>query len=56
VRLGRIWEAADDEWRAVAMVNGLLADAHAAPWLTRHPEMPEWHLPWAHSTTRWPSA
>jgi predicted RNA-binding Zn ribbon-like protein len=26
------------------MVNGLLADAHAAPWLTRHPEMPEWHL------------
>jgi hypothetical protein len=26
------------------MVNALLADAHASPWLTRHPEMPEWHL------------
>jgi predicted RNA-binding Zn ribbon-like protein len=43
-RLGRIWEAADDEERAVAMVNALLADTHASPWLTRHPEMPEWHL------------
>jgi hypothetical protein len=43
-RLGRIWEAADHERRAVAMVNALLADADASPWLTRHPEMPEWHL------------
>jgi predicted RNA-binding Zn ribbon-like protein len=43
-RLGRIWAVADDEERAVAMVNALLADTHASPWLTRHPEMPEWHL------------
>ncbi|MDT5130826.1 MAG: hypothetical protein QOE41_137 [Mycobacterium sp.] len=43
-RLGRIWESADDEVRAVGQVNTLLADTHAAPWLTRHPEMPEWHL------------
>ncbi|HEX9176627.1 CGNR zinc finger domain-containing protein [Mycobacterium sp.] len=43
-RLGRIWECADDEERAVEQVNAMLADTHAAPWLTRHPEMPEWHL------------
>jgi predicted RNA-binding Zn ribbon-like protein len=43
-RLGRIWEAADDEECAVARINALLADTHAAPWLTRHPEMPQWHL------------
>ena len=43
-RLGRIWEAADDESRAVGGVNALLSDTRAAPWLTRHPEMPEWHL------------
>lgn len=43
-RLGRIWECADDEERTVEQVNALLADTHAAPWLTRHPEMPEWHL------------
>ncbi len=43
-RLGRIWECADDEERAVEQVNALLADTQAAPWLTRHPEMPEWHL------------
>ncbi len=43
-RLGRIWEAADDEARAVGGVNALLSDTRAAPWLTRHPEMPEWHL------------
>lgn len=43
-RLGRIWEAAQDEEQAVAMVNALLADTQASPWLTRHPEMPEWHL------------
>ncbi|QZT63451.1 CGNR zinc finger domain-containing protein [Mycolicibacterium austroafricanum] len=43
-RLARIWEAADDETRAVGQVNALLADTKASPWLTRHPEMPEWHL------------
>jgi predicted RNA-binding Zn ribbon-like protein len=43
-RLGRIWGCAADEERAVEQVNALLADTHAAPWLTRHPEMPEWHL------------
>jgi predicted RNA-binding Zn ribbon-like protein len=43
-RLGKIWAAADDEERAVGMVNALLSDTRAAPWLTRHPEMPEWHL------------
>jgi predicted RNA-binding Zn ribbon-like protein len=43
-RLGRIWDSADDEERAVAQVNALLADTHASPWLTRHPEQPEWHL------------
>lgn len=44
VRIGRIWETADDELRAVDHVNALLSDIHAAPWLTRHAEMPEWHL------------
>lgn len=43
-RLGSIWEAADDENRAVGQVNALLSDTRASPWLTRHPEMPEWHL------------
>ncbi len=43
-RLGRIWAVADDDERTVAEVNALLADTHAAPWLTRHTEMPEWHL------------
>lgn len=43
-RLGRIWAAADDEARAVGQINALLSDTRAAPWLTRHPEMPEWHL------------
>jgi len=43
-RVGKIWVAADDEERAVGMVNALLSDTRAAPWLTRHPEMPEWHL------------
>ena len=43
-RLGKIWEAADDEERAVGQVNALLSDTKAPPWLTRHPEMPEWHL------------
>ena len=27
-----------------AQVNALLSDTKAAPWLTRHPEQPEWHL------------
>ncbi len=43
-RLGRIWAAAEDEIRAVGQINALLSDTRAAPWLTRHPEMPEWHL------------
>ena len=43
-RLGLIWESADDEELAVERVNALLADTHASPWLTRHPEQPEWHL------------
>jgi predicted RNA-binding Zn ribbon-like protein len=43
-RLGKIWEAAEDEVQAVAQVNALLSDTKAAPWLTRHPEQPEWHL------------
>lgn len=43
-RVGRIWECADDEERTVGQVNALLADTQAAPWLTRHAEMPEWHL------------
>jgi len=44
VRLGKIWAVADDEERAVGQVNALLSDTRASPWLTRHPEMPEWHL------------
>jgi len=43
-RLSTIWQTADDEVRAVGQVNALLSDTRAAPWLTRHPEMPEWHL------------
>lgn len=43
-RLGRIWASADQEVRTVAQVNELLADTRAAPWLTRHAEMPDWHL------------
>ena len=43
-RLGRIWAAASDDQHTVDEVNSLLADTHAAPWLTRHPEMPDWHL------------
>jgi predicted RNA-binding Zn ribbon-like protein len=43
-RLGLIWESAGDEEQAVARVNALLADTRARPWLTRHPEQPEWHL------------
>lgn len=43
-RLGGIWAVAEDEERTVDQVNALLSDTRAAPWLTRHPEMPEWHL------------
>ncbi len=43
-RLGRIWDTADDEARTVGQINALLSDTRASPWLTRHPEMPEWHL------------
>ncbi|BBY49236.1 hypothetical protein MARA_27040 [Mycolicibacterium arabiense] len=43
-RLGEIWAVAEDEERTVEQVNALLSDTRAAPWLTRHPEMPEWHL------------
>ncbi|CAN5783495.1 CGNR zinc finger domain-containing protein [soil metagenome] len=43
-RLGKIWSVADDEERTVGQVNALLSDTQASPWLTRHPEMPEWHL------------
>jgi predicted RNA-binding Zn ribbon-like protein len=43
-RLGAIWAAADDEEEAVRLVNALLSETRAAPWLTRHPEMPAWHL------------
>jgi hypothetical protein len=43
-RLGRVWDVADDEERTVGQVNALLSDTRASPWLTRHPEMPEWHL------------
>ena len=43
-RLGKIWESSDDEVHAVDQVNALLTDTGAAPWLTRHPEQPEWHL------------
>ena len=44
-RIGRIWAtAAADEERTVGQVNALLSDTQASPWLTRHPEMPDWHL------------
>ncbi len=43
-RLANIWASADDEEGAVAQVNALLSDTKAQPWLTRHPEMPDWHL------------
>lgn len=43
-RLQRIWAGANDEAHVVDEVNALLADTRASPWLTRHAEMPEWHL------------
>ncbi len=43
-RVGHIWAATEDEERAVGQINAMLSDTRAAPWLTRHSEMPEWHL------------
>src|SRR6476469_9558613 len=43
-RLAKVWTVADDEVQAVEQVNALLRDTKASPWLTRHPEQPEWHL------------
>lgn len=43
-RIDKIWSHSDDEERVVGQVNALLSDTRAAPWLTRHAEMPEWHL------------
>jgi predicted RNA-binding Zn ribbon-like protein len=43
-RLAKIWESAGDEVQTVEQVNALLRDTRASPWLTRHPEQPEWHL------------
>jgi predicted RNA-binding Zn ribbon-like protein len=43
-RLGSVWASADDEVATVDQVNALLSDTKAQPWLTRHPEMPDWHL------------
>lgn len=37
-RLGAIWAVADDEEKTVELVNALLRDTRATPWLTRHPE------------------
>ena len=43
-RVDAIWDGADNETQTVCRVNALLYDTNAAPWLTRHPEMPDWHL------------
>jgi predicted RNA-binding Zn ribbon-like protein len=43
-RIAKIWSHSDDEERVVGQVNALLSDTRASPWLTRHVEMPEWHL------------
>lgn len=43
-RLGELWAVVGDEEAVVDRVNALLSDTRANPWLTRHPEMPEWHL------------
>ena len=42
--LCRLIELPDAEERVVEAVNALLRDTQAMPWLTRHPEMPDWHL------------
>ena len=33
-----------DELASVHRLRERLSDTQASPWLTRHPEMPEWHL------------
>lgn len=43
-RVGAIWDGAHDETQTVCRVNALLCDTNVGPWLTRHPEMPDWHL------------
>src|SRR5258705_13543197 len=43
-RMGKIWEATDDEARAVGQVNALLSDTEGRPWATRHGGQPEWDL------------
>jgi len=43
-RLASVWESSADEEAVVGQVNALLSDTKAQPWLTRHPEMPDWHL------------
>ncbi len=43
-RLGKIWASPATRSVRSAQVNALLSDTKASPWLTRHPEMPEWHL------------
>lgn len=44
LNIGKVWAAAADDEVAVQLVNALLSDTQATPRLTRHPEMPEWHL------------
>ncbi|MGI8880118.1 MAG: CGNR zinc finger domain-containing protein [Jatrophihabitans sp.] len=42
-RLRAIWDVADDPATAVTLVNDLLTDTAAAPWLTDHDDW-GWHL------------
>ena len=47
-RIGRIWVPAQQDHGAERTAEPVYAppsDTRAAPWLTRPPEMPEWHLP-----------
>jgi predicted RNA-binding Zn ribbon-like protein len=41
-RLGDLWDVADRD-AAAALINALLADADAAPYLSKHDEL-DWHL------------
>ena len=43
-RLGRSGPLPATRSASVGQVNALLSDTRASPWLTRHAEMPEWHL------------